>query len=43
MADSNVYKVIVLLEGGQPSICGAIDHEGAIWLARPPWPVRILA
>jgi hypothetical protein len=36
MADTPVYKVIVGFEDGTLAHCGAVEHEGAIWLV-PTW------
>jgi len=36
MADIKALKVIVGFENGEMGHCGAIEHEGAVWLV-PTW------
>jgi len=36
MADTKALKVIVGFENGEMGHCGAIEHDGAVWLV-PKW------
>jgi hypothetical protein len=36
VADTKALKVIVGFENGETGHCGAIEHEGAVWLV-PKW------
>lgn len=36
MADTKLYRVKLVLDTGVPGECGAIEHDGALWLV-PNW------